>query len=152
MLFRLLLFIFWVFGPEVNALYEDQVGKFDWREQFIGRVRHVLRPGLWQDHQNLIVSTESNVLSALYLRNGSINWRHIFNEEINHLTTGFDKRSSLACPVLSVSGNGKYLRCWTSEGLVLGEFNLPQTFLSELDKGYDLLYRFFLSLSLIFCF
>lgn len=26
-----------------DCLYEDQIGKFDWRQQFVGRVDHVLR-------------------------------------------------------------------------------------------------------------
>ena len=52
MLFRIVLFIYLVCGPlGCLALYEDQVGKFDWRQQFIGRVRHVLRPGM-QNKQN----------------------------------------------------------------------------------------------------
>lgn len=32
-----------LFHNLINCLYEDQIGKFDWRQQFIGRVHQVLR-------------------------------------------------------------------------------------------------------------
>ncbi|KAJ6219092.1 hypothetical protein RDWZM_004904 [Blomia tropicalis] len=118
---------------------QNQVGKFDWRHQFVGRVQHILRPStnLWQNHQSLIVSTHNNVLTGLYLRNGSIQWRHPFetSDSINFISSGFENIiGNSRCPVLSVNGNGRYVRCWSTDGLLLSEHNLPSEYCSELEN------------------
>lgn len=151
LLFCLVVFCF----QQTFGLYEDQVGKFDWRHQFVGRVDQVLRtPGIdflfidfffidyflkdiWQDHQSLILSTKSNVISGLHLRNGSIHWRHILEEQkpINYLSSMANiKSNSFSCPVLSVNSNGRYVRCWTFTGVLLFEYSFPNEFVSEIEK------------------
>lgn len=73
------------------ALFEDQVGKFDWRQQFIGQVAEVglslPRPN-YPAPQTLLLSTRSAVLASLYLRNGSIAWRHYLETGISAIAAG----------------------------------------------------------------
>ncbi|XP_071839579.1 ER membrane protein complex subunit 1-like [Apostichopus japonicus] len=91
-----------------GALYEDQVGKFDWRQQYIGHVKEaVLEYGGARKH--IFVSSDSNVLAAILARNGNIAWRHIFPHGeagiINALLyTGQE--------LLTVSNNGFVVRSW----------------------------------------
>lgn len=69
----------------VMCLYRDQVGKFDWRKQFIGVPRFVYRH---PDLDNIIVGTESNVIASVLLRDGTILWRRLLpnNCSLNHLS------------------------------------------------------------------
>jgi len=58
------------------AVYEDQVGKFDWRQQYVGKLKFAsleFSPG----SKKLVVATEKNVIAALNSRTGEILWRHV---------------------------------------------------------------------------
>lgn len=57
----------------VQALYEDQAGKFDWRQQLVGRPVGVLLDG----QQPLVVTTEQNVLAAINHKSGELLWRRV---------------------------------------------------------------------------
>ncbi|XP_052821133.1 ER membrane protein complex subunit 1-like [Mya arenaria] len=79
------LLIFVLFYSHVDGLYEDQIGKFDWRQQHIGLVTQLF----WESAsgssssagKRLYVSTDSNVIAALNSVNGQIVWRRVFEEE-----------------------------------------------------------------------
>lgn len=89
---------------------------------------------IWQDHQLLITSTHSGSLTGLYLRNGSINWRHKFeNLNVNYLTS-LPKTNDFDCPVLSINGLGRWIRCWKTTGILVSEHCLPNDFLTEIEK------------------
>ncbi|KAG5899737.1 hypothetical protein JTB14_006076 [Gonioctena quinquepunctata] len=62
-----------------SAIYEDQVGKFDWKRSFIGKVKFAEL-----DSKKLIVVTEKNVLASLNVKNGEILWRQILEDPIDH--------------------------------------------------------------------
>ncbi|XP_006883655.1 PREDICTED: ER membrane protein complex subunit 1 isoform X4 [Elephantulus edwardii] len=54
-----------------TAVYEDQVGKFDWRQQYVGKIKFAsleFSPG----SKKLVVATEKNVIAALNSRTGEI--------------------------------------------------------------------------------
>uniref|UniRef100_G3W3B0 ER membrane protein complex subunit 1 n=1 Tax=Sarcophilus harrisii TaxID=9305 RepID=G3W3B0_SARHA len=54
-----------------TAVYEDQVGKFDWRQQYIGKLKFAsleCAPG----SKKMVVATEENVIAALNSRTGAI--------------------------------------------------------------------------------
>lgn len=69
-----------VYFSLVTCLYQDQVGKFDWRKQFIGIPKFVYNhPGLG----NTIVGTESNVIASLQNKDGDIIWRQLLPKECN---------------------------------------------------------------------
>lgn len=64
------------------ALYEDQVGTFDWRQQYIGRYKRAYweQVGGTAGGKRLYVSSEKNVIASLNTANGKIVWRKVFEE------------------------------------------------------------------------
>ncbi|VDK25032.1 unnamed protein product [Anisakis simplex] len=69
----ILLAIFVCFIPSVNAIFEDQVGKFDWRQQYVGCTKQVHFDRSKSSKSDLIfVATEANVLAALRSNTGNI--------------------------------------------------------------------------------
>lgn len=72
--------IFLVYLTSITCLYQDQVGKFDWRKQLIGIPKFVYNhPG--QD--NTIIGSESNVIASIQNKDGSIIWRQLLPKECN---------------------------------------------------------------------
>ncbi|CAI9157349.1 unnamed protein product [Rangifer tarandus platyrhynchus] len=58
------------------AVYKDQVGKFDWRQQYVGKLKFAsleFSPG----SKKLAVAIEKNVIAALNSWTGEILWRHV---------------------------------------------------------------------------
>ncbi|XP_071110229.1 ER membrane protein complex subunit 1-like [Haliotis cracherodii] len=100
---QLLLLISPAFG-----LFEDQVGKFDWKQSYVGKPVHMF----WDQSSSgkkLIVSTEKNVLASIHANNGSIVWRRVFEDDKRgHMDTVLHQGTSL----VTVSGGGKMVRGW----------------------------------------
>lgn len=128
-------------GPTpVRCLYEDQVSKFDWRSSYVGHLKQLslINSGrssahLWQTHSSIIFSTESHVLTSLHLRNGSIQWRHLLESDINTIAA----TESDDCPVMTINGMGTWIRCWTLEGMLVSEKSLPSDYLEDIEQnGY----------------
>ncbi|XP_044130945.1 ER membrane protein complex subunit 1-like isoform X1 [Bufo gargarizans] len=89
------------------AVYEDQVGKFDWRQQYVGRLKFA---ALESGHgaKKLIAATEKNVVLALNSRTGDILWRHIDKDT----TEGsIDALLIYGQDAITISG-GRVLRSW----------------------------------------
>ncbi|KAH3823998.1 hypothetical protein DPMN_125826 [Dreissena polymorpha] len=63
-------------------LYEDQVGKFDWRKQYVGQVRKLY----WETERSatggkrLYVCTDRSVIAAINTSDGDLAWRKVFEE------------------------------------------------------------------------
>lgn len=75
---EVILIFFLVCASTIQCLYQDQVGKFDWRKQFIGIPKYVYsHPGTG----NLILGTESNVIASLNERDGTILWRQLLPKD-----------------------------------------------------------------------
>ncbi|XP_060519442.1 ER membrane protein complex subunit 1 [Cylas formicarius] len=100
------------------ALYEDQVGKFDWKRSFVGKVKYVSF-----EAKKIIVATEENVLASLNLKNGNIQWRQLLEDpkecqiELLHVTRD----------VITVSGtkNAWLVRYWDlNTGTLLNEWSI----------------------------
>ncbi|XP_070498350.1 ER membrane protein complex subunit 1 isoform X2 [Chironomus tepperi] len=62
-----------------SALYEDQIGKFDWRKKFVGTVKFGYFDA--QNADKSIVATDENVLAAISSKNGDILWRKVFETD-----------------------------------------------------------------------
>jgi len=64
----------------VAGLFEDQAGKFDWRQSFVGKVKQL---GFHSTSKTsvLVVTTESNVVAGLDADSGTIMWRHAFEDD-----------------------------------------------------------------------
>ncbi|XP_066528147.1 ER membrane protein complex subunit 1 [Hoplias malabaricus] len=94
---------------KTEAVFEDQVGKFDWRQQFVGKVRFALFDSHSQASKKLLVATEKNVFASLNSRTGELFWRHVDK-------TGpegqIDTLLMHGQDAIVVVGNGRLLRSW----------------------------------------
>jgi len=93
------------------GLFEDQAGKFDWKQNYVGKV---FRLGYHSTSITsvLVVATESNVVAGLDADSGGLLWRHAFETDV----TGriWDLKVSGRYSV-SVSGSDLlFLRLWDS--------------------------------------
>lgn len=90
------------------SLYEDQVGLMDWRQQYIGKVKHAVFHTQKAARKRVVVSTEENVVASLDLRHGEIFWRHVLgpNDVIDQIDIALGKY------VITLSNGGSILRAW----------------------------------------
>ncbi|XP_053546268.1 ER membrane protein complex subunit 1 [Bombina bombina] len=90
------------------AVYEDQVGKFDWRQQYVGRLKFAaLESGLGA--KKLIAVTEKNIIAALNSRTGDLLWRHVDKDTAEGSVDGL---LMLGQDAITISGGGHLLRSW----------------------------------------
>nr|CAB3242339.1 ER membrane protein complex subunit 1 [Phallusia mammillata] len=77
-----------------NALYVDQIGKYDWTKNLIGKVELVAFDSSVSISKNVFVATDKNVVASISAKNGNINWRRTlaFNDgkikSLNHVRDG----------------------------------------------------------------
>ncbi|XP_042333908.1 ER membrane protein complex subunit 1 isoform X2 [Sceloporus undulatus] len=90
------------------AVYEDQVGKFDWRQQFVGKLRFASLESS-QGSKKLIAATEKNVVAALNSRTGDILWRHV---DKGTPEGAVDAMLVHGQDAVTVSNGGRILRSW----------------------------------------
>ena len=106
------------------ALYEDQVGLFDWRQQYIGEVEEVYFEQQSHSSRRVFVSTKAGVLAALNARTGSISWRKVLEkkrESIQNLL--YDTKH-----LITVSASGNMVRSWdANKGHVVWEVSMEQS-------------------------
>lgn len=101
-----------------KGLYEDQIGLFDWRQSYIGKVKFSFFDVSTHSSKRLFVGTEANVVAALNSRTGSIIWRQVLEEKEGKLDTLLYRDNTL----VSSSNAGKFIRSWdTSNGALLWE-------------------------------
>eukprot|EP00271_Cylindrocystis_brebissonii_P014454 TRINITY_DN357_c0_g2_i14.p1 TRINITY_DN357_c0_g2~~TRINITY_DN357_c0_g2_i14.p1 ORF type:complete len:1028 (+),score=203.40 TRINITY_DN357_c0_g2_i14:1032-4115(+) len=96
------------------AIFEEQVGMYDWHQQYIGRVKLAEFQTQGQ-RKRVYVATEKNVVAALNLRSGQIAWRKVLgdNDPINAICM-YSKY------LVTLSGDGRILRAWTvMEGVLV---------------------------------
>ncbi|XP_075975796.1 ER membrane protein complex subunit 1-like isoform X2 [Anticarsia gemmatalis] len=115
---------FIVFFSLINlsvCIYEDQIGKFDWRQTYVGRIKFSQFDTV-STAKKIIVATEENVLAALHLKTGQVVWRHVFESA----STGNIQLLHVTEKVVTVSGSNPYLvRGWDSAtGVLLWEWSL----------------------------
>ena len=89
------------------ALYEDQVGLFDWRQQYIGNAKHVYFEQSTHS-KRVFATTEENVLAALNARTGQIMWRKVFERKHGVIETLLHSSNLL----VTVSAEGRTVRSW----------------------------------------
>ncbi|XP_063704257.1 ER membrane protein complex subunit 1 [Culicoides brevitarsis] len=107
----------------VNGLYEDQIGKFDWKQSFIG----IAKSAHFGDGDKIAVTTEENTFAVLSAKNGEILSRQVYESDSrgeilllagntaatgSHLTRDYD--------TITVSGrNPSIIRGWNAENSAL---------------------------------
>ncbi|XP_054637917.1 ER membrane protein complex subunit 1 [Dunckerocampus dactyliophorus] len=93
----------------VDAVFEDQVGKFDWRQQYVGKVHFAHFDAHMQSSKKVILATEKNVFAAVNTRTGELFWRHVDKAgPEGHI----DALLHHGQDAVLVVGNGRILRCW----------------------------------------
>ncbi|KAI1231383.1 hypothetical protein IHE44_0007829 [Lamprotornis superbus] len=120
--------------PLAAAVYEDQVGKFDWRQQYVGKLKFASLEAS-QGSKKLVVATEENVVAALNSRSGEILWRHV---DKGTPEGAIDAMLIHGQDAITVSNAGRILRSWETN---IGGLNWE----TSLDTGsestqYELLY------------
>uniref|UniRef100_A0AAQ5Y6P4 ER membrane protein complex subunit 1 n=1 Tax=Amphiprion ocellaris TaxID=80972 RepID=A0AAQ5Y6P4_AMPOC len=93
----------------VEAVFEDQVGKFDWRQQYVGKVRFSHFDTHVQSSKKVLVATERNVFAALNTRTGELFWRHV---DKTGSEGNIDALLQHGQDAVLVVGNGRLLRSW----------------------------------------
>ena len=61
------------------CLYEDQIGKFDWKQNYVGKIKFASFDTV-STAKKIIVATEENVIAALNLKSGQILWRRVLEK------------------------------------------------------------------------
>ncbi|KAJ7306605.1 hypothetical protein JRQ81_009998 [Phrynocephalus forsythii] len=108
-LLPLLLLLLLLFAPPpAGAVYEDQVGKFDWRQQYVGKLKFASSEAS-QGSKKLIVATEKNVMAALNSRTGELVWRHVDKGTPEGV---IDAMLVHGQDAVTVSNGGRLLRSW----------------------------------------
>jgi len=64
----------------VSGLYEDQVGKFDWKQNYVGEVKFS-SIDVDVTTKRLYVATKKNVVASLAIDTGDVIWRQILEKE-----------------------------------------------------------------------
>ncbi|XP_034941142.1 ER membrane protein complex subunit 1 isoform X2 [Chelonus insularis] len=122
-LLQFIVILFGLFNYSL-CLYEDQVGKFDWRHNYVGRIKFASFDTV-STTKKIIVVTEENVFSALHLKSGQLLWRRVFEKEgkihaLSDVSDGGD--------LITVSGSVPVLvRIWDpATGHILNEWPLAE--------------------------
>ena len=70
---------------QVQGIYEEQAGQYDWHNSQIGKVTNA--KFAFRSKSRAFVSTEAGVVAALDLRDGSVLWRQVLeqSEQIDQL-------------------------------------------------------------------
>jgi hypothetical protein len=121
-MFRQTLLLLLLISTCIFALYEEEAGRIDWSQSFIGTIEHVHIPTS-QGNKVAYVTTKNHALAALNLRSGEIEWRKVLSrkEEINaFLATGADT-------LLTVSGGCSMARLWNLQGQLLWEQSVAES-------------------------
>ncbi|PIC49688.1 hypothetical protein B9Z55_008215 [Caenorhabditis nigoni] len=107
---RLPLLVTIAFFASTSAIFEDQVGKFDWRKPLIGCPANLHFDKAGSKSDRLIISTEQSILASLVLNTGNIGWRKIMedsSETPNGQTFTKDREY-----IYSISSDGRSVRVW----------------------------------------
>uniref|UniRef100_A0A665URL0 ER membrane protein complex subunit 1 n=1 Tax=Echeneis naucrates TaxID=173247 RepID=A0A665URL0_ECHNA len=100
---------FIILSNTVEAVFEDQVGKFDWRQQYVGKVRFSHFDTHLQSSKKVLLATEKNVFAALNTRTGELFWRHV---DRTGPEGNIDALLLHGQDAVLVIGNGRLLRSW----------------------------------------
>ncbi|CAG0898332.1 unnamed protein product [Darwinula stevensoni] len=117
----------------VSSLYEDQIGKFDWVEQYLGKAKFV-ELGHSSHGNHIFVASEKNVIAGIDPKNGNIQWRQVLEEEP---VSGFDDLFYVDSELISVFRGG-IIHSWSPlKGSLLwhGDFR-PTSLRSLLKRHY----------------
>lgn len=107
---------------QTHSLYEDQVGKFDWKQSYLGKVKfsHIDSS---TNVKRIYIASEENTIAALSLSSGSIVWRQVLEKGPQGSIVYFH---SSASSIITVSQNS-VVRVWSVDGVLLTEWLFPHS-------------------------
>ncbi|KAM7539288.1 hypothetical protein Aperf_G00000057648 [Anoplocephala perfoliata] len=125
--------LFFLLFCHTFALYEDQIGKFDWRQQYIGNVEYHTSQ-YSSNYPYLYLTSTSHVLGAVDKHNGSLIWRQVLEEEGKFLSIGrCGKCTFLSCDAqktnLFVLLTDKVVKVAVNRLVISGEMTFPSALL-----------------------
>uniref|UniRef100_A0A914Y6J2 ER membrane protein complex subunit 1 n=1 Tax=Panagrolaimus superbus TaxID=310955 RepID=A0A914Y6J2_9BILA len=105
----------------VKGLYEDQVGKFDWRARHIGCINKIQLGQTKNGNDYLLVSSKRNALSSINVNSGDIEWRQIneIDAERYPIFVTHESTEKTQAYVATLVNNGEHIRVFNQETGVL---------------------------------
>ncbi|CAI5441101.1 unnamed protein product [Caenorhabditis angaria] len=100
------------------AIFEDQVGKLDWRKELVGCPNNVVFDKVERGSDRIILTTDEDILSALSLNTGEIAWRRILEKRTNPSYTPVVSTSDQDY-IYTVSDEGRSIRVFRKADGVL---------------------------------
>lgn len=124
-----------------NCLYEDQIGNWDWKQSYVGKIKFFHPLSLSKSQTNLIGS-ESNVVSSIYLRNGTIKWRMALEPKgslqafaIDDEQDGLNVDEYSNKELITINNDGLFVRSWQPvTGSLSWEKRLPEELIKHRDE------------------
>jgi len=106
----------------VVCLFEDQIGKFDWKLNNVGKLKFS-GIDIKSSSKKVFVATEENVIAALSFKTGEILWRQILERDAQ----GVVQLMHVDVEMVTVTGSSPYkVRGWnTNNGNLLYEWSIP---------------------------
>ncbi|XP_065936544.1 ER membrane protein complex subunit 1 isoform X2 [Magallana gigas] len=109
--------------PISQALYEDQIGKFDWHQQYVGKITDMFWDQSFNAGKRVLVSSERHVLASVHSHNGSLAWRKVLEDGPRGR---IDKTLHSGNLLVTLTGGGRFVRKWNAgSGLADWEVSLP---------------------------
>uniref|UniRef100_A0A158P633 ER membrane protein complex subunit 1 n=1 Tax=Angiostrongylus cantonensis TaxID=6313 RepID=A0A158P633_ANGCA len=98
-----------------SSLFEDQIGKFDWRQQYVG-CPHEVHFDTWGKGDRLLVSTKEHVFASLSVNTGRIG--------VSLFSFSFLENAPLT--MFTISDSGRVIRAWNKrDGALLWQKPIP---------------------------
>ncbi|KAM3718600.1 ER membrane protein complex subunit [Dirofilaria immitis] len=119
-----LLLWFAVMFTAVLAIYEDQIGKFDWHRKYIGCVRELhMERSKNMNLPYIFVSTEADMIASLKASTGKIVWR----QQLEHSSILRSSFSSATKLIITVPKDSEVIRAWNRDsGILVWETQIEQ--------------------------
>ncbi|XP_058792034.1 ER membrane protein complex subunit 1 isoform X2 [Phymastichus coffea] len=107
------------------CLYEDQVGKFDWRQNYVGKIKFASFDTVSMA-KKVVVATEENVIAALNVKTGQILWRRVLEKGCAGRIQAFS--NVVSGELISVNGGvPAIVRYWNlATGHIINEWTLAE--------------------------
>ncbi|OXU30919.1 hypothetical protein TSAR_001886 [Trichomalopsis sarcophagae] len=117
------------------CLYEDQVGKFDWRQNYVGKIKFASFDSV-STAKKIIVATEENVIAALNIKTGQILWRRVLEKGYAGRIRAME--NTMDGELISVNGGvPAIVRYWNSAtGHIINEWTLADQNPDRIDSPF----------------
>ncbi|XP_076472635.1 ER membrane protein complex subunit 1-like [Babylonia areolata] len=94
-----------------SGLYEDQAGTYDWKQDYVGKVKNILWESVSHSGggKKVFVGTERNIIASINTHDGSIAWRQVSEEDSRGKIDALLYNGNY---IITVQAGGKFVRSW----------------------------------------